>query len=415
MIKRKRVLHITPSVRLLGARRSLLTLVQQLRSTRVDLLVVVPAKGALTDEFDKYRIPYEVIFLPPWRKLKSWVGKESIPKQVKKLQNLVKEFQPDVIHCNEIYPTPHALVASAQGNTWVELLSKFFHGYNVKPLQVPVVTHMRLSVSSKLIKNYYLKDAERLIAVSEGAASDFDGYDWKAEKVRVVYNGVPVEPFTAARGRRDEVRKRLGFAPTDFVVGQFGLMMPRKRPWFLIEAAPEILKVVPHAKFLMIGDTSRDHESYLDGLKARVKELGCGGAFQFLPFQTEIAEYFGAIDLNMLVSDDEGFGRVVLEAAGAYVPTVGSRVGGIPELIVDEETGWLLGGANVSDEEFRKTIPQFVNIIKKLSLDSDYQKDMGANAARRAEKLFSPERYVEETARVFDEAILSFDRNRNPW
>lgn len=415
MIKRKRILHITPSVRLLGARRSLLTLAQHLYSSAAEILVVVPAKGALTDEFDKYRIPYEVIYLPPWRKAKSWFGNESIPQQVKKLQTLIAEFQPDVIHCNEIYPTPHALVAATQGKTWLELLSRFLHGYNVKPMQYPVVTHMRLSVSPKLIKNYYLRDTERLIAVSEGAASDFDGYDWKTEKVRVVYNGVPAEPFAAARAKRADVRARLGFAETDFVIGQFGLMMPRKRPKFLLEAAPKILQVVPHAKFLFIGETSRDHESYLDGIKERAKELGVAHAMVFLPFQTEIAEYFGAIDLNMLVSDDEGFGRVVLEAAAAHVPTVGSRVGGIPELIVDGETGWLLGEPNASDEEFFKSIPQFTDIVKKLSLDADYREHIGSNAAKRAERLFSPERYVEETAKVFDEAISSFGKNRDPW
>lgn len=414
-MKPLRVVHITPSVRLLGARRSLLTLVQELAGTRVESLVVVPSQGALTEEFDRLGIPYRVVYLPPWRKAKSWL---KMVQQVRQLRQVIKEWDADVVHCNEIYPNPHALAATAGGGVAGELLSRFLQRKPLRPQQIPVVTHMRLSVNDRLIWNYYLEDATRLIAVSNGAAADFDGYTWKASRVRVVYNGINFEPFAAARTERNAVRSEVGFAESDFIIGQIGLMMPRKRPRFLLECAAEILKQVPNAKFLFVGDASPGQAGYLDELKAIVSQNGFSEAVRFLPFQKNVARYFAVLDLNMLVSDEEGFGRVILEAAAAGVPTVGSRVGGIPELIEHEQTGYLLGpeGSDGSkDEVFWQGKEQFIKIVAELASDAGKLKTMGEAAAKRAAEKFGVEQYVSGCVQVFHEAVEEFDRQRDQW
>jgi len=414
-VKPLRVVHITPSVRLLGARRSLLTLVQELAGTRVESLVVVPSQGALTEEFDRLGIPYEVVYLPPWRKAKSWI---KMGRQVRQLRRIIREWDADVVHCNEIYPNPHALAATSGGGVTGELLSRFLQRKPLRPQQIPVVTHMRLSVNDRLIRNYYLEDATRLIAVSNGAAADFDGYTWKDARVRVVYNGINFEPFAAARAERRTVRSELGFADSDFVIGQIGLMMPRKRPKFLLECASAIVDQVPNARFLFVGDASPGQAGYLDELKAIAEQTGISKAVRFLPFQKNVPRYFAALDLNMLVSDEEGFGRVILEAAAAGVPTVGSRVGGIPELIEHEKTGYLLGpeGSDGSkDEVFWESKDQFINIVKSLAGDANKLKAMGEAAARRAAEKFGVEQYIGGCVKVFEEAVEEFDRQRDQW
>ena len=136
---------------------------------------------------------------------------------------------------------------------------------------------------------------------------------------------------------------------------------------------------------------------------------------RFLPFQAQIARYFGALDLNMLVSDDEGFGRVVVEAAAAHVPSVGSRVGGIPELIEDGDTGFLLGKYGARDQEFWKEIPQFIEHVKLLSSNDGVYKSMTARAYAMAKERFSAETYVKKVVEVFDEAVAEFDAQRDQW
>lgn len=411
-MKRLRVVHITPSVRLLGARRSLLALVKSLAGTRVESLVVVPSQGGLTEEFDKLGIAYESVFLPPWRKGKSWL---TMPRQIRRLRDVITDFNADVIHCNEIYPNPHALAAVAGGGVVPELLSRYLQRRPLKPQRIPVVTHMRLSVNDRLIHNYYLENAQRLIAVSHGAASDFNGYSWKDSRVRVVYNGLDYEPFIEARASRKQIRESLGYTDDHFVIGQIGLMMPRKRPRFLIDAAKKVLEITPQARFLFIGDASPGQQTYLDDLKSEVQVQGLSEVVRFLPFQTNVAPYFAAIDLNMLVSDEEGFGRVILEAAAAGVPTVGSRVGGIPELVKHEESGYLIGPPNATDEDFWKEIPGFAAIIQRLKTDKPFYNRIAQAAYDRALERFGVDQYVNGTVQVFEEAIQEFDKLRDQW
>jgi glycosyltransferase involved in cell wall biosynthesis len=399
-------------VRLLGARRSLLTLVKHLHGTHVQPLILVYSRGPLTDEFDRLRIPYEVLKLSPWRKAASWLR---IPAQLLALRELISREKIDLIHCNEIYPNPHAIVAAGQGSVPGELLTRLVHARALHSMRIPVVTHMRLSVTPRMVKNYHLHESTRIIAVSDGAARDFDPFPWKQERVRVVHNGIDFEDFEDARARRDAVRAQLGFAPGDFVIGQFGLMMPRKRPRFLLDAAPDILHRVPHARFLFIGDASPGQQSYLDELKQLAQSYQIEHAVRFLPFQTQIADYFGALDLNMLVSDDEGFGRVIIEAAAAGVPTVGSRVGGIPELIVDNETGFLLGEPEASNESFWREIPRFVEIVAHLATDPDTYAAVVQHARARAHERFSSKQYVSNVVSVFHEALQEFRDREDPW
>lgn len=413
----QRVLHITPSVRLLGARRSLLTLATYLPEHGFAPLVIVPSQGTLTDELDKRNLRWLVLRLPPWRKLSSWAT--MIP-QINELRAVCLREKIDLVHCNEIYSNPQALVAASSGSIASEAMRRFVFGGSISNLRIPVVTHMRLSVTPRLIKNYFLQDATRIIAVSEGAARDFDAYPWKSDRVRVVHNGIEFEAFEDARARREETRRRLGYSPGDFIIGQIGLVMPRKRPRFVIESAPKVLREVPNAKFLFIGDASPGQEGYLQELKALADQLGVSSAFQFLPFQAEVADYFAACDVNLLLSNEEGFGRVVLEAAAAGVPTIGSRAGGIPELILDRReavgvekpTGALIGAVNASDSVFLHERDAFVSEVAAFSKEG-LARELGAAAHERALQLFPPEKYVGGVADVFREALEDRTKSKN--
>src|SRR5690606_22690996 len=158
-------------------------------------------------------------------------------------------------------------------------------------LRVPIVTHMRLSVTPRMVKNYGLVSATRLIAVSEGAARDFDPFPWKARKVRAILNGLELEEFEEARLQRDAIRRELGFAESDFVIGQIGLLMPRKRPRFLVEAMPRILKAVPGARAVFVGEASPGQAHVVEELKALARELGVEDKVSFYPFQREVARW----------------------------------------------------------------------------------------------------------------------------
>jgi glycosyltransferase involved in cell wall biosynthesis len=407
-----RVLHITPSVRLLGARRSLLTLVRELAGSRFEPLVLAPSDGGLTHELDKRHLRWVKLRMPPWRKAMSWA---TIPGRVAALRELCDRERIDLIHCNEIYPNPHALVAASGAPLGREFASALLQKRLLYPLRIPVVTHMRLSVTPRMVRNYMLAHATRVIAVSNAAAADFDPFTWKSRTVRVVYNGVDFEEFGDAVTRRGATRQRLGYKPDDFVVGQIGLLMPRKRPRFLVECAPEILRLVPNAKFLLVGEASPGQQNFVEELKALVDSLGVAHAFRFLPFQQQVADYFAALDLNVLLSNDEGFGRVVIEAAAAGVPTIGSNVGGIPELILDEETGYILGPRDAGDTEFALLGTGFAHMVYSLAANPEFRHAMALKAHTRCRELFSMERAARGVVNVFEEAIAEKRAEQPPW
>jgi glycosyltransferase involved in cell wall biosynthesis len=402
-----RVLHITPSVRLLGARKSLLTLVAELAGTRYDPLVLVPEAGALTEELDKRGLPWRALRLPPWRKGASWFV---MGQRIAALREIIREERVGLIHCNEIYPTPHALCAAAARNPWLDALAALANGRPTTPIGLPIVTHMRLSVSPGLIRKYLLEQSTRIIAVSHAAAQDFHGCTWKDRKVRVVYNGLDFADFEAASQRRALARGRIGLREDDFVVGQIGLLMPRKRPAFLIEMLARLRVEVPHAKLLFVGESSPGHREYLDVLKAQAAAAGLGDAVIFVPFQRNIADYFAALDVNMLMSNDEGFGRVIIEAAAAGVPTIGSNTGGIPELIRHGETGWIVGPRNASDEVFSREVQPVARLLADLAHNAEQTRSIGAAAKAHAREAFSSTTYARACAAVFDEAMQEFRR-----
>lgn len=407
-----RVLHITPSVRLLGARRSLLTLVTEIAGTRYEPVVLAPAAGPLTEELDKRRLPWIELRLPPWRKGWSWL---SIPGRVSALREICARERIGLIHCNEIYPNPHAVAATGNRSVATELLGSLASKRRIGRAGIPIVTHMRLSVTPRMVRNYMLEEATRIIAVSDGAASDFDPFPWKQHKVRVVHNGIDFEEFDRARERRSTLRTGLGFTDDDFVIGQIGLLMPRKRPRFLIEAAAAIVRAVPRCRILFVGEASPGQEAYVEDLKRAAAELGITNEVVFLPFQRRIADFFAALDLHVLVSNDEGFGRVIIEAAAAGVPTIGSNVGGIPELIVEGETGHLLGDPDANDDEFWKEMPRFVELAVDLARNPERRCALGNAAREFAGRKFAARRYATGVMKVFDEALAESGATRDPW
>lgn len=412
-MKRIRVLHITPSVRLLGARRSLLTLVKELAGTRFEPLVLAPRRGALTEELDKRHIRWVALELPPWRKGNSWFV---MPSRLLALRKLLQEEKIGLIHCNEIYPNPHAVVASSDQPLWKELFASLVVRRSLKGPLVPIVTHNRLSVTPKMIQNYLLGESTRIIAVSQAAAQDFASEPWFQQKVRIVYNGIEFEEFERARMRRHDFRAQLGIASSDIVFGMVGLLMPRKRPQFLLDAAPEILARVPNARFLFVGDPSPRHEYYAAELRKRAEELRIADCVTFLPFQERIAGIFAAMDVHVLLSNEEGFGRVVIEAAAAGIPTIGSRVGGIRELIVPNETGFLIGSDKASDDkEFWKSLDDFIDVATFLAQNPEQRRAMGMAAYEHCRKHFSVEQYVQGVVAVFQEALEEIEAQQPPW
>ncbi|MBN1866671.1 glycosyltransferase family 4 protein [Candidatus Sumerlaeota bacterium] len=372
------ILYLTPSSRLLGARRSLLELATHLDPARYRPVVVAQGPGDLVDALRDAGIPVHMHFMGWWRKGRYMLQR---PFKIAALARLARAEGAALIHCNEFHSTPYAVRAARRAGA------------------LPVVVHMRLSITPRQIRNYDLARADRVVCVSEAAARDFDVWPERRDRVEVIYNGVNLEQFSAAAADRAQSRICLGLLESDFVVGQFGLIAPRKRPHLLVRAAEILKSEIPNLRILLVGSPGRSDRDYARDLESSVAAQGLEDRVRFVPFTPDVKGVYAACDLNALVSNDEGFGRTVIEAGAMSIPSVGTRIGGIPELIADGETGRLVDG---NDDGSR-----IAEVLREMAENREKSLEMGRAARKRVEKEFSIRRHAERVMGLYDRVLTS--------
>jgi glycosyltransferase involved in cell wall biosynthesis len=184
---------------------------------------------------------------------------------------------------------------------------------------------------------------------------------------------------------RDEIRRRLGLAQDQVVVGFVGRMDDQKAPERMVAAARRLLPEMPRLVFLMIGDGPKRArlEAELDaaGLGDRARWLGAADARQFMP----------AMDILAVSSLYEGFAYVMIEALHAGLPIISTPVGGARETIEPGVNGLIVPG----DEQ-----DQFAAAIRRLASDDGLRAGM-AHASRARAPLFTIPAMADATENLY--------------
>ena len=157
------------------------------------------------------------------------------------------------------------------------------------------------------------------------------------EEITVLRNGVDVGVYRPMN--RHEQRARLGLPKEASVILSVGNLVPLKGYGYLVDALPQIIASHPETIIVLIGDGEERLR-----LRERAGEFGLSGRLWFpgyLP-PAEIPAWINAADVFVLPSLSEGLGVVILEAMACGRPVVATRVGGIPEIVEDGRTGFLV-------------------------------------------------------------------------
>ena len=192
------------------------------------------------------------------------------------------------------------------------------------------------------------------------------------DKIRVIYNGVDLAQFRTSTDRG--VLAEFGFAENDPVVGIVAVLRPEKDHVNLLRAARTVVDELTNARFLIIGDGPTRPQ-----LEALCTELGITPNVRFAGSRDDVARLLPAIDVFVLTSTSECFPISVLEAMACARPAVCSAVGGIPEVIKDGETGYLVPP---------KDPPQLAARLVRLLQDPLTARRMGRAARARVEAEF---------------------------
>jgi glycosyltransferase involved in cell wall biosynthesis len=153
----------------------------------------------------------------------------------------------------------------------------------------------------------------------------------RREQYAVVPSGVPTAALRDAAPARQAARDRLGLGHDAFVIAGVGRLVPIKGFDLLVTALAEIATRVPDAHVLLIGDGEERA-----ALESHAAALGVGARLHITGATTEVMDALAAADVLAAPSRNEGMGRVLVEAMALGLPVVGTVVGGIPDVIVEE-------------------------------------------------------------------------------
>jgi glycosyltransferase involved in cell wall biosynthesis len=202
----------------------------------------------------------------------------------------------------------------------------------------------------------------------------------------VIYNGIPIAEVPVLPNFQREKKE-------EYVVGTVGRLDDEVKGFsYLLEAISLLSREQSFKLMLKIAGEGRDKNF----LKKRAKELGIETQVTFLGDQRNILELIASFDLLVLPSLSEGFGMVLLEAMVVSKPVVATRVGGIPEVVVEGETGLLVPARDP------KALADAIFYIKTHPMEAQ---EMGRKGRKRVEECFSIDKTVAEYDRFYDEII----------
>jgi glycosyltransferase involved in cell wall biosynthesis len=233
---------------------------------------------------------------------------------------------------------------------------------------------------------------DRAIAVS-GSTRDFlvRQRHVPAERVRVIWNGAPLEEF-APRGpeRRRATRRALGIAEEDLVVGTIGRLNLQKGHRYLLEAAARVLAAVPAARLVVAGDGDQE-----GALRAQAESLGISPRVAFLGHRTDVPALLESFDVFCISSTYEGTPLTLFEAMAAGQAIVSTSVDGCREVIEDGRTGLLVPPEDP---------PTLANALVRVLADPGLRASLAAQA-RAASVRYDVQTCVEQMEALYDEVL----------
>jgi glycosyltransferase involved in cell wall biosynthesis len=187
----------------------------------------------------------------------------------------------------------------------------------------------------------------------------------------VVPSGVPIEALRREAPSRAAARARLGLPSGAYVVAAVGRFVPIKGFDLLVAALADVVAHVPGARVLLIGDGEERA-----ALEAQARARGVADRLHITGSVTDVIGLLAAADVLAAPSRNEGMGRVLVEAMALGLPVVGARVGGIPDVIEDGESGLLVPPDDPA---------ALAGALTDLGCDTGRRAKLGAGARPRAE------------------------------
>lgn len=296
---------------------------------------------------------------------------------VRRLSQIVREQRIDLLHVHvgRDY-TVCGLVAMLNPELRLFLTRHHFNPIRTNPLY-------RWSISR----------ASALIAVSETVRTRLvEAFPRLIERIIVIPNWLPSVDDEALRVSRDDSRRKLGITQP-LTIAIIGQISPLKGQDLFISAAISLLKSgeLTNIEFLVVGAPGPDDQNFARQLIERVDRAGCTGKIRFTGFVEDIAQNLAAFDIVALLSENEAFSLVLVEAMAAGCAVVATRVGGMAEIVEDGRTGVFVD----------RNLPSFTAAISSLARNPSLRHELGSRASLDVRRRFDRELIIDRIEALY--------------
>lgn len=242
-------------------------------------------------------------------------------------------------------------------------------------------------------RNLIARRADAFVAVStedQRRMIEIERIPWG--KTRLIQNGVA--GFDDS-GDGSVIRDELGIDPEQPVLGIVASLRPEKAVEVIVRAAAEIAESLPEVRVVISGGDGPRESSQI-ALAELAQSLGVEEKVHFLGHRVDVADVIASFDVAVLCSDREGSPLSIMEYMDAGKPVVATRVGGVPDIVVEGETGLLVPPRDPT---------ALARAAVELLRDRDRAARMGAAGRKRMRSMFTIEETVGRVESLYEELL----------
>lgn len=385
------ILFLHQSAELYGSDKTILMFITNLDKSKYEPIVILPFEGPLKTELEKNNI--KVVISPVLKLYRKMFTPKNLYKffleykqGLKAIEELHKQYNFKLVYSHTLAVLIGILFAKKM---------KIKHLWHVQEILArPRVINrlfdyiLSLNCNHKVIydseetMNFWIKGNEKL-----ALKSDF------------IWNGLEVnqKPIYSQQ-EIEEVRKNFFLVDNhQVVIGLVGRINSWKGQQLLLKSFSLIANKYPQTKLVFIGSAPPNQEFFETDLKNKIKEFNLQKQVLIIPFQQDIWKFWDAIDIAVVPSTEpEPFGMVAIEAMLAKKPVVAANHGGLTEIVINNETGYLFEPSNEQ---------KLAEALSKLVEEENERIKFGKNGCERVHLHFSLEKHVKEFEAVFESLI----------
>ena len=293
-----------------------------------------------------------------------------------RLSRVVKQLRPDIIHAHDAHGIAMASLALSLGAS------------STKGRSAPALVAARrldFHLGRNSFSRWKHRQVDCFIAASEAIRQMLLADGVPADHTVTVHDGIDVDRVVAAPPVN--VHEAFWLPHQAPVVGNVAALVPHKGQRYLIEAAHLVVREVPDARFVILGEGE-----LRESLERQVREYHLEKHVLLPGFRTDVLGCIKGFDLFVLSSVTEGLGTALLDAMACSRAIAATRAGGIPEVVVDGENGLLVPPRDHA---------AMARAIVRLLNDQAVRRHMVEAGLSRVRSRFTVERMVVETADVY--------------